>query len=69
MLKQTLGSTSLSATTREQLSYELGAILTHQLKDVAAACAHWKIHRRQHPASRYAAEVESAQARLGCQGD
>ncbi|MFZ5443463.1 MAG: FecR domain-containing protein [Myxococcota bacterium] len=52
--------------TRERLSFELGTIYTWQVKDPAAACAHWAQHRREYPAGRFEAEVDRALASLGC---
>lgn len=52
--------------TREVLSYELGTILSTQLHDEPAACAHWATHRDQFPEGRYARAIERAQARLRC---
>ncbi|MDP1830168.1 MAG: FecR domain-containing protein [Archangium sp.] len=52
--------------TRERLSFELGLIYAWQLKDSAAACAHWAQHRQEYPGGRFAAEVERAAATLGC---
>jgi len=54
--------------TREVLSYELGTILSTQLRDEAGACAHWAAHREQFPAGRYARAIERAEERLGCPG-
>lgn len=51
--------------TREVLSYELGTILSTQLRD-AGACAHWAAHREQFPAGRYARAIDRAEARLEC---
>jgi transmembrane sensor len=56
----------LPADTRERLSYELGAILTSQIRDTSRACAVWKRHRDAHPSGRYATEVARAEAALGC---
>ncbi|MBX5484063.1 MAG: hypothetical protein IRZ16_19740 [Myxococcaceae bacterium] len=53
--------------TSERLSYELGSILTWQLRDTARACKVWKQHQNAHPAGRYAAEIERAEQSLGCQ--
>ena len=52
--------------TRERLSFELGLIYTWQLKDPAAACAHWAQHRREYPTGRFASEVKRSAATLGC---
>ncbi|MEX1362157.1 MAG: FecR domain-containing protein [Nannocystaceae bacterium] len=52
--------------TREVLSYELGTILSTQLPDREAACAHWVEHREQFPAGRYARAVDRAEERLSC---
>jgi transmembrane sensor len=52
--------------TRERLSFELGTIYTWQLREPAAACAHWAQHRRDYPAGRFDAEVDRALASLGC---
>ncbi len=53
----------------EQFSYELGAILTDQLRKKSAACKHWKTHSSRYPNGNYVAEVRSAQLRIGCGGD
>ncbi len=53
--------------TSERLSYELGAILTWQLRDEARACEVWSAHRARHGTEgRYAAEVTRAERALGC---
>ena len=52
--------------TRERLSFELGLIYTWQLKEPAAACAHWAQHRREYPTGRFASEVNRSTATLGC---
>lgn len=52
--------------TRERLSFELGLILTWQMKDAAAACAHWAQHQREYPEGRFDGEVDRAAASLGC---
>ncbi|WP_240359632.1 FecR domain-containing protein [Pyxidicoccus trucidator] len=53
--------------TRERLSFELGSLLTHQLKDAQRACAHWARHERQFPRGRYAEAVQRARETLSCQ--
>jgi transmembrane sensor len=52
--------------TRERLSFELGLILTWQIKDTASACAHWAQHQREYPEGRFDGEVDRAAASLGC---
>jgi transmembrane sensor len=52
--------------TREVLSYELGMILSTQLRDRDGACAHWAAHRERFPAGRYTKAIARAQARVGC---
>lgn len=52
--------------TSERLSYELGDILTWQLKDTARACEVWSNLRAQHPNGRYSTEVKRATDSLGC---
>lgn len=52
--------------TRERLSFELGALLSHQLHAPAQACAHWRWHLSQFGAGRYAAEVARERKTLGC---
>lgn len=52
--------------TRERLSWELGALLTWQAKDVDAACWHWTIHLKMYPRGRYTLEVTRALAALEC---
>lgn len=56
----------LAPATAELLSYELGGILTYQLKDTSRACAVWREHREAHPEGRYAAQVQRAEESLGC---
>lgn len=53
--------------TRERLSFELGAILTTQLQDTPRACAHWRNHAREFPSGRYEQEVSVARRQLGCE--
>ena len=52
--------------TRERLSWELGSVLTWQVKDVDAACWHWTIHLKMYPRGRYTLEVTRALAALEC---
>ena len=54
--------------TRERLSFELGSLLTHQLRDPARACAHWRWHQGQFDGGRYRDEVTRAERALGCAG-
>lgn len=53
--------------TRERLGFELGSLLTHQLRDVPRACAFWRAFRLQHPQSRYDEELASTVAALRCE--
>jgi transmembrane sensor len=53
--------------TRERLSFELGSLLTYQLRDARRACAHWAWHRGQYAPGRYQAEVQRAMASLQCE--
>jgi transmembrane sensor len=55
------------AATRERLSFELGSLLTYQLKDAQRACAHWARHERQFLRGRYAEAVQRARGTLSCQ--
>jgi transmembrane sensor len=67
LLRESLSGADLNQTAREQLSYELGTILTYtRLKNNVTACNHWTGHSQRFPAGRYAAEVESAMSRLSC---
>lgn len=59
-------SSALPATSRERLSYELGSILTHHLRDRDAACTHWKAHASEFPRGRYDNDVATARSSLGC---
>ena len=68
-LRRALTSQRLSLSARERLSYELGAILTHQIMDVTQACKHWTAHNQRYPTGRYTAEVRGTQKRLDCQDD
>lgn len=56
----------LPASTAERLSFELGSILTWQLKDARRGCEVWRSHRAKHRGGRYAAEISRAEATLGC---
>lgn len=55
------------AATRERLSFELGSLLTYQLKDARRACAHWARHERQFRRGRYVEEVQRARGTLSCE--
>jgi transmembrane sensor len=63
-LRQALRTQPLAS--RERLSFELGSLLTYQLRDTRRACAHWTWHRAQYAPGRYQAEVGSAMASLKC---
>src|SRR5204863_543434 len=52
---------------REQLSFELGSLLTHQIRDPRRACMQWAWHDRHFPEGRYRGEVARAREALGCQ--
>jgi transmembrane sensor len=54
-------------TTRERLSYELGSLLTYQLKRGDRACRHWKRHLRAFSPTRYAADIARARKLIGCE--
>jgi transmembrane sensor len=51
---------------RERLSFELGSLLTHQIRDARRACAQWAWHHRHFPDGRYRDEVARARRSLGC---
>lgn len=57
----------LPSATRERLSFELGSILTYQLRDRERACRHWARHRREAPGGRYERELDQALSGLGCE--
>lgn len=50
----------------EIISYEIGDILTHQLKHSARACARWRKHLRAHRRGTYARAAQAAQRELEC---
>ncbi|WP_338866408.1 FecR domain-containing protein [Myxococcus stipitatus] len=54
--------------TRERLSFELGSLLTHQLKDSQRACAHWVRHAQQFRRGHYTEAVRRARETLSCEG-
>jgi transmembrane sensor len=54
--------------TRERLSFELGSLLTYQLKDAQRACSHWARHEQQFRRGHYAAAVQRARGTLSCEG-
>ncbi|MCP3064218.1 FecR domain-containing protein [Myxococcus sp. K38C18041901] len=56
------------AATRERLSFELGSLLTYQLKDAQRACAHWSRHEEQFRRGRYLEAVQRARGTLSCEG-
>ncbi|MBL4635023.1 MAG: hypothetical protein JKY56_14210 [Kofleriaceae bacterium] len=66
LLREAIEDKSITKTIREQLSYELGVILSNQLIDKASACKHWGRHRKRYADGRYQSEVSSAETRLGC---
>ncbi len=51
---------------RELLSFELGSLLTHQIRDSRRACAQWAWHDRYFPDGRYRNEVARARHTLAC---
>jgi transmembrane sensor len=51
---------------REQLSFELGSLLTHQIRDARRACSQWAWHDRHFPDGRYRREVARARQALAC---
>ncbi|RJS25324.1 hypothetical protein DRW03_07380 [Corallococcus sp. H22C18031201] len=53
--------------TRERLSFELGSLLTYQLKDAPRACAHWARHEQQFRRGRYAEAVQRSRVTLSCE--
>ncbi|WP_233601607.1 FecR domain-containing protein [Corallococcus sp. AB038B] len=55
--------------TRERLSFELGSLLTYQLKDAQRACAHWARHEQQFRRGHYAEAVQRARGTLSCEGE
>ncbi|NTX07273.1 FecR domain-containing protein [Myxococcus sp. CA040A] len=54
--------------TRERLSFELGSLLTYQLKDARRACSHWARHEQQFQRGHYAEAVQRARGTLACEG-
>lgn len=54
--------------TRERLSFELGSLLTYQLKDARRACPHWARHEQQFQRGHYAEAVQRARGALACEG-
>ena len=53
--------------TRERLSFELGSLLTYQLKDARRACFHWARHEQQFQRGHYAEAVQRARGTLSCE--
>lgn len=56
----------LDARSAEIISYEIGDILTHQLKRAPLACARWRKHLRAHRRGTYARAAREAQRALEC---
>lgn len=50
----------------EELSYELGDVLTYHGVDPERACQHWRRHLKQFRAGRYQRLIKQAQASLAC---
>ncbi len=65
-LRQTLAG-DLRPTTRERLEFELGSILTYQIRDRTRACEYWRKQRASNPSGRYDVEAFKAAEALGCQ--
>jgi transmembrane sensor len=55
----------LAPAARERLSFELGSLLTYQLRD-GKGCRHWDDHVDRFPAGRYDEEIRQAREHLGC---
>lgn len=55
-----------SERSRQLVSYEIGTLLERQLGDMAAACAHWREHRRRFPGGLRDDIVARSITRLGC---
>lgn len=55
--------------TAERLSFELGSILTYQLRDARRACTQWAAHGRRFAQGSYAKDVRRARAALRCGKD
>jgi transmembrane sensor len=53
---------------RERLSFELGSLLTYQLRDRRRACAHWAAHAQKFQRGRYDDAISQARAALSCRG-
>jgi transmembrane sensor len=51
---------------RERLSFELGSLFMHQIRDTRRACAHWAWHGRTFRGGRYRDEVARSQRTLSC---
>lgn len=62
MLREALAGNH-RAKVKRRLSYELGSLLTHQLRDHDAACAHWATHVKAYPDDEGA---RSARLALAC---
>jgi transmembrane sensor len=60
------GLASQPASARERLSFELGSLLSHQIRDPRRACAHWVRHERQFHGGVYRDQVEAARRALDC---
>jgi len=57
----------LTGSTRERLSYELGSLLSFQLRSFKKACQHWKQHQKRFAkSSRYSKEILDWQRILKC---
>lgn len=69
LLQAELESARLPERARDQLSYELGTILSTHTREPTKACAHWKQHLRRHGSGRYVTEAQNAMQRLHCQGE
>jgi transmembrane sensor len=59
-------ASALQTRADERLSFELGAILTRQLRDATRACEHWSAHRARFERGRYEREISLARAELRC---
>uniref|UniRef100_UPI001C638193 hypothetical protein n=1 Tax=Enhygromyxa salina TaxID=215803 RepID=UPI001C638193 len=57
---------SWSRRSRQLVASEIGSLPDRHLRDIDAACVHWRAHRRRHPDGRHDASVARAMERMSC---
>ncbi len=66
LLREAVSDRSLPRRSRERFSFELGAILSRQLRQGQRACRHWRSHLARFGHGRSGTEIQQLQRKLSC---